>query len=158
MKINICFILQTSRKHSPWLLLEIFLQFSVVQFFAATNGESSRQTINFYCLNWMLLLAIQPRADHTENNSSCIVVSWVIAAKTCLQRCCHVASVSVAAETCLSCPCLAMIASSRSTIPTLPLCRNIKSYGNTKLRGILGSDSSYCEACYPIVLRSVWYD
>jgi NADH:ubiquinone oxidoreductase subunit 2 (subunit N) len=43
MKTIIFFLLQTNGKHSPLFLLkqETFLQFSVVQFLAATNGESS---------------------------------------------------------------------------------------------------------------------
>jgi hypothetical protein len=91
MKASILFLLQTSRKHSPWFLLEyeMFLQFSVVQFLAATYGSSSRQTINSHCL----LAALSPPyslvEDYTENISLCMVASWSVAPETCLQRRCH---------------------------------------------------------------------
>jgi hypothetical protein len=91
IKTNTFFLLETSGKHSPLFLLEqeIFLQFSVRHFLPATNGESLRQTINTHSLFACSSLPYSLRADHTENISSCIVESLLVAAETVLQRRCH---------------------------------------------------------------------
>jgi hypothetical protein len=130
-KYCIFFLLQTSRKHSPWFLLEleIFLQFSVVQFLAATNTESSQQTINSHCL-----FACSPSpyslvgGPHRKPLRVLLRVDWLpwkrfysavaTNARTDNTMSSVAATVTVAEGTCLSFPYLAMTASSRSTVPT----------------------------------------
>jgi hypothetical protein len=54
-----------------------------------------------------------------------------------------VGSVSVSAETCSSCRCLAINASTRSTVPVSVSCDSLISHGNRKCRGSLVSGSRH---------------